>query len=75
MLQSGGDAGVDEPVSVLKLQTAKDAGIYKDIQADVLAQPFGQPISHAVGGATPAMSRIGIGSAPSKSTNPEADKR
>ena len=32
MLQSGGDAGVNQPVSVLKLQTTEDARVDEDVQ-------------------------------------------
>jgi len=42
LLQSGGDAGVDEVVAVLELQTAKDCRVHLERQADVLAQALGQ---------------------------------
>ena len=53
MLQSGGNAGVNEAVSVLKLQTAEDAWVDEEIETDLLAkslrQPFGDTITIAVG--------------------------
>src|SRR5215467_5837564 len=40
LLQPGGDARIHDPVAVLQLQSAKDAGVDDDGQPDVLAQPL-----------------------------------
>src|SRR3982074_2615450 len=48
LLQSGGDAGVDQVVAVLELQTTKDCRVHLELQADVLAQALGQLVRYTV---------------------------
>src|SRR5216683_1504218 len=48
LLQSGGDAGVDQVVAVLELQTAKDCRVHLELQADALAQALGQLVRDTV---------------------------
>ena len=48
MLQSGGNAGVDEPIAVLKLQTAEDSWVDENVQVNLLAEALGKLLRDSI---------------------------